>query len=132
MSIEDAIYAKADSHAGLEALIGAPPRLYYVQADQKAVTPYVVYQMISNPREHAMGADPGVAHPRFQFSVFGKTASEAKDVTLQVIACYSRWSGTVAGVEVLKSFLDNEQDIGFDEEIELFQRTVDFLMSHRE
>jgi hypothetical protein len=132
MSIEDAIFARADAFPNLEALIGSPPRLYYVQAKQKSDTPYVVYQMISNPREHAMGADPGVAHPRFQFSIFAKTASEAKDVTLQVIACYSRWGGTFAGVEVLKSFLDNEQDIGFDDTIELFQRTVDFNMSHRE
>jgi hypothetical protein len=132
-TIEDAIFARGSAFAGLTALLGTnPTRLYPVQAPQNAVTPYVTYQMISDPREHAMGADPGVAHPRFQFTPFAKTRTEAKAVTLQVIACYSRWSGTFASVDVLKSFLENEGDLGFDDTVLLFQRYVDFLMSHRE
>jgi hypothetical protein len=129
-SIEDAIFTRGSTFGGLTALIGT--RLYYVQAPQNAVAPYVTYQMVSDPREHAMGADPGVAHPRFQFSSWAKTNSAAKDISLQLIACYSRWRGVVATVDVLDSFLENEVDLGLDDTILLFQRAVDFLMSHRE
>jgi len=132
-TIEDAIFARGSTFSGLTALLGVnPTRLYPVQAPQGAVPPYVTYQLISNPREHAMGADPGVAHPRFQFTPFGRTRTEAKTVTLQLIACFSRWGGTFASVDVLKSFLENEGDLGFDDTTLLHQRFVDFMMSHRE
>jgi uncharacterized protein DUF3168 len=132
MSIDDAIYAKADSHAGLEALIGAPPRLYPMVAPQNAVTPYVTYQQISGPRVHAMGTDPGVASPRFQFSAWGATNTEAKTVALQLLACFSRWRGVMASVDVLDSLLENEADLGRDEEAQLHQRIMDFVIWHRE
>jgi len=130
MSIEDAIFTRGSTFGGLTALIGT--RIYPVQAPQNAIAPYVTYQMISNPREHAMGADPGVAHPRFQFSPFATTRTAAKAITLQLIACYSRWRGVVASVDVLDSFLENEVDLGFDDTLLLYQRAVDFLISHRE
>ena len=132
-TIEDAIFTRGSTFAGLTALLGTnPTRLYPTQAPQNAVAPYVTYQMISDPREHAMGVDPGVAHPRFQFSPWAKTRTEAKAVTVQLIACYSRWRGIVASVDVLDSFLDNEGDVGLDDVVLLYQRFVDFLISHRE
>lgn len=132
MPLDEAIYAKADAHAGLEALIGAPPRLYPNIAPQNVAAPYVTYQQVSGPRIHAMGSDPGVVNPRVQFSVWGKTNTEARDVAIQVMACFSRWRGTFTGVEVLDSFLDNEVDLGLTEEALLHQRIVDFVMWHRE
>lgn len=132
MAIDDAIYAQAASHAGLQALIGTPPRLYPATAPQNAVAPYVVVQQISGVRVHAMGADPGVAHPRFQFTAWALTDTAAKAVAVQVMACYSRWRGTVAGTEVLDCFLENELGLGLDPDAKLYQRVVDFLLWHRE
>lgn len=132
-TIEDAIFTRGSTFGGLTALLGTnPTRLYPVQAPQNAVAPYVTYQMISGPREHAMGSDPGVAHPRFQFSPWAKTRTEAKAITVQLIACYSRWRGVVATIDVLDSFLDNEGDLGLDDVVLLYQRFVDFIISHRE
>lgn len=131
-SIDDAIYAKADSHGGLEGLIGSPPRLYPMIAPQNVAAPYVTYQQISGQRIHAMGTDPGVANPRFQFSAWAATNTEAKNIALQLMACYSRWRGIIAGVEVLDGFLENEVDLGRDEDGKLHQRVVDFIIWHRE
>jgi hypothetical protein len=132
MSIDEAIYARADSHAGLEAVIGSPPRLYPMVAPQNATTPYATYQQISGPRVHAMGADPGVASPRFQFTAWGASNTEAKTVALQLMACFSRWRGVFASIEVMDSLLENEADLGQDEEAKLHQRIVDLVIWHRE
>jgi hypothetical protein len=132
MPLDEAIYAKADAHAGLEGLIGAPPRLYPMVAPQNGTAPYATYQQISGPRVHAMGTDPGVASPRYQFSAWGTSNSEAKLIAIQLIACFSRWRGVVAGTEVLDSFLENELDLGLDDVALLHQRVVDFLIWHRE
>jgi len=134
MSIDDAIVARAAAFGGLTALIGPQPamRLYPTMAPQNAVPPYVTYQQISGPRIHAMGVDPGVASPRFQFSVWGLTNTEAKTVALQVMACFSRWRGLIASVDVLDSFLENEVDLGRDDVALLHQRIVDFILWHRE
>ena len=107
-------------------------RLYPAVAPQNVAAPYVTYQQISGPRIHAMGADPGVVNPRMQFSVWGRTNTEAKTVALQVMASFSRWRGVFATVDVLDSFLENEADLGLEPDTKLHQRMVDFAMWHRE
>jgi hypothetical protein len=133
-TIDDAIVARAAAFSGLTGLIGAQPnmKLYPAVAPQNAVAPYVTYQQISGPRIHAMGADPGVVNPRMQFTVWGRTNTEAKNVGLQVMLCFSRWRGIFATVDVMDSFLENELDLGLDVETKLHQRVIDFLMWHRE
>lgn len=133
-TIDDAIVARAGAFGGLTALIAAPPdmRLSPANAPQNVDAPYVVYQQISGPRIHAMGADPGVVNPRMQFTVWGRTNTEAKTVGLQIMACFSRWRGVVLGVDVMDSFLENDVDLGLDPESRLHQRAIDFLMWHRE
>ncbi|MGH2670866.1 MAG: tail completion protein gp17, partial [bacterium] len=85
-TIDDAIIARAAAFTGLTALIGSQPnmRLYPVLAPQNVTAPYLTYQQVSGPRVHAMGTDPGVVNPRMQFSVWGRTNTEAKTIALQV------------------------------------------------
>ncbi|SRR6266704_3688994 len=130
-SIDDALVTRGAAFGALTALIGA--RLYPIDAaPQNAVTPYVVYQQISGPRQHAMGSEPGVASPRFQFSCWGDTSTDARNVGDQVRACYSRFRGVVASVEILDMFVDNEIDLGLEPQTARFQRIVDFIVWHRE
>jgi len=134
-TIDDAIIARAAATAALTAVIGAQPnmRLYPPDAvPQNPATPYVAYHLISGPRVHAMGSDPGLAHPRFQFSCWGGTNTEAKNCALQVMACFSRWRGIFATVEVVDSFLEDEHDLGRDAVTKRHHRALDFFIWHRE
>lgn len=134
-TIDDALIARAAATGGLTALIGAQPNMRFYPPDsapQNPTLPYVAYHLISGPRVHAMGSDPGVAHPRFQFSCWGLTNADAKNLALQVMACFSRWRGIVATVDVLDAFLEDEHDMGRDAVTKRYHRAVDFLIWHRE
>lgn len=133
-TIDDALVARAAAFSGLTALIGsAPMRLYPVDAaTQNALRPYAIYQLISGPREHAMNADPGMVHARFQFSCWGDTSTDAKTLADQVRACYSRFRGILLGVELLDVFVDNEHDLGREPDTRLYHRAVDLTVWHRE
>lgn len=97
MSIKDAIYSRSQAYAGLTTLIGT--RLYNTLAPQNTAMPYVTYQIISADRTHVMGRD-SLGRPRVQFDSYGTTRASAEDVNAQVVACFSRWSGTVASIVV--------------------------------
>jgi hypothetical protein len=108
--IQEAIYARASSHAGLMGVIGNPPRLYPVEAPQtgpQEVIAYVTYQVVSAPRPHVMVADKE-AQPRVQFDCWANTWTLALAIREQVLACFDRWSGMFAGVDVHASVCENE------------------------
>src|SRR6202165_5895011 len=98
-TIDDAIITRAAATGALTALIGAQPNMRLYPPDsvpQNPTTPYVVYHLIGAPRVHAMGVDPGQVRSRFQFSCWADTNTDAKNVALQVMACFNRWRGIVA------------------------------------
>lgn len=113
--MEEALYARLTAHAGLTALIAT--RVYPKQIPQGAALPAVVFERIAARRHHAMGADAGVATPRFRVTAWaraaaGKSAYEnVKDVAAQVRAALSRFRGTVAGVVIQDVLLEGETDI---------------------
>lgn len=134
-TIDDALIARAAATAGLTALIGAQPNMKLYPHDavsQNATRPYVAYQLISGPREHAMGSDPGMVRARFQFTCWGDTDTSSRDVADQVRLCYSRFRGTLLGVEIMDVFLDNEHPLGRDPDTRFFRRALDFIVWHRE
>jgi hypothetical protein len=114
-TVEDALYARLSTFAGLVAL-GA--KVYPKRVPQDAGYPAITYQRISGVRISAMGRDTGLAHPRFQVSAFsGGTASvsaydHATQIAAQIRAALQRFRGTVAGVEIQDIFIDNDTDIG--------------------
>jgi len=107
--IEDAIFTRLTTHAGLSALIGT--RAYPLQAPQNAATPFLVYQRVSAQRISAMGNDTGLARGRFQVSCFASTYSSAKDVAAQARAALQRWRGTVNGTTIQDTYFENDVDV---------------------
>jgi hypothetical protein len=133
-TIDDALIARAAAYGNLTALIGTSPmRLYAVDAaTQNAARPYVTYQLITDPREHAMGSDPGMVRARFQLSCWGDASTDCRTVADQLRACYSRFRGTLLGVEILDVFVQGDPDLGRDPATRLYHRPVDLLVWHRE
>lgn len=134
-TIDEALVARAAAFAGLTGLIGAQPNMRFFPADaaiQSGSRPYVVYQLISAPREHAMGVDPGMVRARFQLTCWGDTSTSARDAGDQVRLCFSRFRGTLVSVEILDVFVANEQDLGREPDTLYFRRFLDFIVWHRE
>jgi hypothetical protein len=128
-TIEDAIGAKLAATSGVTDLTST--RIYAMHLPQRPTLPAITYRKISGVRIHAMSADPGVAHPRFQVDSWGKTYESAKDVEVQVRAALSRWRGDQSGVTILASFVENEIDL-FEDETGDYRIITDFVIWHRE
>ena len=108
MTIETALYSYLKDFAGLYALVST--RIYPLILPQNPTLPAVAYQQISGPRVHAMGNDPGITYPRYQFSCWGSTPASAAAVAQQIRLAFENYSGTmggVGGVTVYHSSVEN-------------------------
>ena len=81
-----------------------------------------------------MGIDPGLASPRFQFDIAGKTLLSALDVKAQLktaLQDYSGIMGGVGGVTVQACILDDEQQ-NYEKPTQLYIVSLDFIIWHLE
>lgn len=132
-NIDAAIEARALAFAGLTALIGTNPvRLYPLEAAQKAILPYVTYQVITDPPWHTMGADKD-AQARVQFDVWASSWAIAKQVRDQVLACFDRLApGTYGGTVLDGSICENRgSQLEPDDTSRLPRLTMEFEMTYR-
>ncbi len=134
MTLEEALYSYLKDVAGLKALVG--DRIYPVVIPQKADMPAVAFQRVSGVREHTMGDDPGLAHPRIQFSCYGQTYSSAKNTAQEVRKALqdqrnTTWGGA-GGVKVQAIMLENELDLPWEPDSRLFCAVLDFTIWHEE
>ena len=129
-ALEEAIFTRATTGPTLQPLIGT--RCYPVLLPQNPTYPAVTFQRISTPREHAMVADPGVAHPRFQLTAYDKTRALAQTLAEAIRKDFARWRGTVAGVVIQDTFVENAFDLPRDDLLEVHPVPVDLVVHHVE
>ena len=135
MAIEESIFSQASGYAGLTALISTNPcRFYLGLMQQDPAYPSCTYSQVSAPREALMGADPGIVHARYQVDCWDTTRIGARDLAKQVRACFQRWRGTVGGVVIFDTFIDDERDLPADlvSNVALHRRMVDLLIHYAE
>jgi hypothetical protein len=123
--IEETIYTRLSTFAGLTALVST--RIYPVIMPKGAIKPAVTYQLISSPREKAMGSDPGMVTARYQFTAWAEKNLAACNVIKQVRLALERYRTT--GIE--DCFIETEYDV-FDEAAILHGRGLDVIVHHTE
>ncbi len=109
--IEETIFSRLSTFAGITALVGAPPncRVYpHDLAPENATFPYVTYTLISAPREIAMGSDPGLVRSRWQFDAWDLDPDGARNLAEQLRLALERWRGVGSGTTVQDTFIDNQ------------------------
>lgn len=131
MGLHEAIVSRADTFAGLTALIGSPARIYPTTGVKQGTDmPYVTFQQVSGARHHTMGLDT-VAQPRIQFDCFGATRLQAIGVRDQILAAFDRWSGIFAGVQVLATVVESEGiDVERDDTTLIPREMVEVIVSY--
>lgn len=108
---------------------------YIFQDDIPATfpVPSVVFSMVSGWNEHAMGADPGVEHSRFQFTSRDDNPLGAKVLDAQVRAAISRWQSSTANPTVQDCFVDNRfsgwEYVG-ETDRKVYFRDTDIIVHH--
>lgn len=129
--IDDAIYLRATTGPTLQPLIGT--RCYPVMLPQNPAYKAMTYQRISTPREHAMVSEPGIAHPRFQLTAFDVTRTGARALAEAIRMDFSRWRGTVLGVVIQDTFVEDQVDLPLDDvALTVHMVPVDIIVHHQE
>lgn len=130
MTIEAALVKHLTEHAGLASVLGG--RVFPKHRPQQPAYPAIVYHRISGPREHSHDGASGLAHPRFQFDCYAPTYAGAKDLSERVRAALDGYRGLMGGsVDVNGAFLEDDDD-GYDDDLQVYWWRQDFIIWHNE
>ena len=129
MSIDETLFSRLSTFAGLTALIGTVPnvRLYPVIMPEGTTKPAVTYQLISAIREIASEVDPGMVASRYQFTAWATTMTEARNVIKQIRLALERYSSGI----MANAFIETEYDL-HDDAAYINGRALDVIVNHTE
>lgn len=113
--------------ATLEAVAGAPDRVYPDRWPQDATFPLITYQLISRVPEYAFGRARGSRQDRWQIDVWARTTAEVVTLAGQIEAALIAWTGTTT--DVLALALDNQRDVP-EAATDLRRRSMDALVRY--
>jgi len=112
MLLGEALYKQLTT-ATLTTHLGSTA-IYPIVIEEKKGLPAVTYQEISETRVHAMGADPGLAYPRYQISCWSTAYPQVKamaDAVRSILQDFSTKLGGAAGMDIQRIFFENEVDL---------------------
>ena len=142
MTIEGAILARLKEVSAVTTLVGSGSnaRIYFEPLPQKPIFDAIVIVMVSAPRVHASGADPGIVRARVQVDAWSKSYEGARDLGDAIRgdnagSALNRWSGTKDTTVVDDVFLENEQPLvetGAGEEGRLYRNSQDYMVHYKE
>ena len=127
--VRDWVHSKLTNHAGTAALVGT--RVYAVRLPQSPTMPAITIQTVSEPREHAFGSDPGIAHATVQVTAWAETIAGARALGAQVKSALNRVTGAAASITV--QYCTQEMRIeGYDDGPQRYREDRDFVISYQE
>lgn len=134
--IESAINNLLSDDETVSGLVGT--KIYPLLADENALEPYIVFQIISNIREHTFETTIDMVKARVQISCWAKTYYDAITLKNAVISCLDNYAGTEATSSTVIQciHIDDENDIidftaGIDEN-KRFGKRLDFFVWYNE
>lgn len=104
--IEEALRTYLLTKTALTALVST--RVFPDDYSDGAALPCVVYQKISDTKDHTLTAQSTLERPTFQFSSYATTKSVARSITNQLKAALCDYVGTLSGIIVQKIELQSE------------------------
>lgn len=129
MTIATTLYSRLSGFAGLIAIVA--DRIYPGAAEQDALSPYVVFRIVSGPRDSNMGSDSGIVKARYQFDCFADDFDTCDAVKVQVLAAIARYR-TVVGNTIFDIFIENELDLGLEAETKKHHIVIDAEVNYSE
>jgi len=106
-------------------------RVYAVLAPQDVSTPYIVYTLISAPRDYTHDGPSGIVEARYQFNLCAETYAGAKAMADQLRGTLSGFSGLFESVTVFSAMLDTELD-SHEDNADLYVIFCDYIISYKE
>ena len=111
MTIEGAILARLLAVTAITNIVGS--RIHAPHLPQNPVLEAIAFRLISAPRVHAFGSDPGLVQARWQVDAWGNTYEEARDLGDAIRGngagnAFSRYRGTLDSTVIQGVLLENE------------------------
>lgn len=128
-TIEEAMVARMNAHAGLTALVGT--RTYPLRVPQDATMPAIAYQKISSPKTQSHSGGSHLAQSRIQLTIEADSYESVKATADQVRACWEGYKGTVGGVRIDAALVQDDRD-GWSEQHGAPVVRVDVMVWHYE
>jgi hypothetical protein len=128
-NVEQAIYARLSSFTGLTDLVNS--KIFPVIARQGEQNPLVVFNLISQIKNHAMGVDISPTEASVQISVFSDEGANCLAIANQVEAALSRYRGDSGGVTVQDIFLESVR-ADYESDTKEHRRDLDFRVFFEE
>ncbi len=127
--ISEALVTRLEGFAGLAALVA--DRIYVSVLPQNPTYPAITYQRISGPRVENLQSHSGLAHPRFQFSCFARTAAEAVAVREQVRLALEGFRGIIGSDNIQGIEIVDERGF-FEKVLQIYRSDIDAVVWHLE
>ena len=128
MAIEDTLYTRLTTHAGLSALVVA--RVFPNHLPQDVTYPAISYRRVTSTRPSNYGSDAGIVRARFQVDVWASSYDSASAVREQVRLALQRWKNT-PGTVVQDTFFTGDQEL-FESDIDVHHFPLDFEIIYEE
>lgn len=108
MSAAKAMRARLTTDSALVALVG--PRIFPGRAAQDSARPYMIYSRVSTDRPLGFSGLAGINETRLQIDIIADSQATAEAIAVRIRATMDGYLGTSAGVLVLGSWVEEEQD----------------------
>lgn len=129
MSLGLYIYEKLSTDSALTTLLGGT-KIYPVQISEDVAFPALSYSVVSNDPKDTKDGPGGKDVTRVQIDVFAETYAKTESIAARVRELLDGDSGTLQGV-----VLEYSRQVGltdfYNDEIEVYQKSIDFSMRHR-
>ena len=115
----------------VDAATTAGARVYPLALPPDPTLPAVSYTRISTPRTRSLTGFSHLAWPRFQFTAWAVTYAAAKVLVDEIIVALDDYSGTVDGVVIQSSHIENEMSM-YEPITGFYGMPLDFVIAHTE
>lgn len=129
-TIDEQLRTIAQNAPAMTALIAT--RFYPDTKPQGAALPAIAYQRISTPRILTLKEGKStLAYPRFQLTVFARSASDRAALKDAIRATYAGYSDLAAGGSIDRILIDAEDDT-YTPETSTYSSMIDLIVWHQE
>ncbi len=126
-TIGQALISLMKSDTALVALV--KENIFRRKLPQNTVLPAVVFSLVVDPGIHAMGSDPAIKTPLFQFSCYALNETSMESTVSALTTLLQDFSGTVLGVVISRIFIENKFDT-YDDNVESLHTPIDFRVDY--
>jgi len=108
-------------------------RIYYARAPENAASPYIVLNLISGSPANAIDGDTKQVTRRIQFTIIDESYTDCQQIAAALKATLNGYTGVLGDIIYCQGcFLENENDLEFEDVLKVYGLTADYKFYYNE